>query len=155
MDKLILTWYSDALVRIKLLRQQVTKKQIEMERLKQKGIMVSDSVSCGKRGKKPLATVKISGFPLPEYEKKQRELERQITHLLWEEEKLLALITQVEEFISEIPDIEIRNIMTLYYIEDLNWVQVAFRMNQGYKNKKKHYTADSCRCKHDRYLDKN
>lgn len=154
MDKLILTWYSDALVRIKLLRQQVTKKQIEMERLKQKGVMVSDSVSCGKRGKKPLATVKITGFPLPEYEKKERELERQAAHLLREEEKLLVLVTQAEEYISKIADIEIRNIMTLYYIEDLNWVQVAHRMNRIYEGKKRCYTESSCRQKHDRFLDK-
>ena len=58
----------------------------------------------------------------------------------------------MEEYISGIADIEVRNILTLYYVEDLTWVKVAHKMNE--KGRKK-YTEDSCRHKHDRFIEKN
>ena len=71
-----------------------------------------------------------------------------------EDLELLELQTQVEEYISGLEDIEMRNILTLYYVEDRTWVQVAHGMNRIYQSKGRCYTADSCRCKHDRFLDK-
>ena len=52
MDKFILIQYSDAVARIKLVREEMEKKQRHLERLRDTGYLVSDSVSCGKRGKK-------------------------------------------------------------------------------------------------------
>ena len=65
-------------------------------------------------------------------------------------EKLLELINRAEEFIEGIEDIELRNIFTLYYIEDMTWVQVAHRMNELYQMET--YTESGCRQKHSRYM---
>ena len=155
MDKQILIQYSDAQARIKLTREHLMKKQKHLNALRETGYLVSDSVSCGKRGKKPLGTVKITGYPIPEAQRASREYEKQYVRLLEEEQELLELQTQVEEYIAGIEDIEIRNIMTLYYVDDLNWIQVAHRMNGLYSKKRRCYTDSSCRQKHDRFLEKS
>lgn len=151
-DKEILVVFADARARIKLVREQTEKKRRRLEKLEQKGVRVSDSVSCGKRGKKPLGTVMITGYPLPEHDRAKHEYEKQYSNLMQEEQELLELQTRVEEYIASLKDIEIRNIMTLYYVEDLTWVQVAHGMNRLYQGKRRYYTADSCRGKHDYYL---
>jgi hypothetical protein len=154
MDKHILAQYSDALARVQLLREQVIKKQRHLERLSQRGYIVTDSVTCGRRGKKPLGTVKISGYPVPEHDRIVIELGKQKENLEEEEQHLREMVTDVEAFIAGIADVEIRNLLTLYYVEELNWVQVAHKMNWLYKRKKKPYTESSCRQKHDRFLQK-
>ena len=159
-DKEILIEYSDALARVKLLREQLQKKQDHLDRLKEQGYMVADTVTRGKRGKKPLGTAVIVGYPFPESQKASRAYERCYAILMDEEQELLELISQVEEYIAGIDKVEIRNIMTLYYVENMNWVQVAHRMNdlykeQIFKGKMRCYTDDNCRLKHDYYLGKN
>ena len=47
---------------IKDLRRRIEKIQKELDKLH--GQIVVDSVSCGKKGKKPLGTVKITGRPV-------------------------------------------------------------------------------------------
>lgn len=39
-----------------------------------------------------------------------------------------------QEYIAGINKVEIRNIMDLDYVDNLNWVQVAHRMNDLYKD---------------------
>ncbi len=116
---------------------------------------MTDSVTCGRKGRKPLQTVKISGTPYPEINRVVEELRKQDFILAREEQGLLEDTTRVEEYISGIADAEIRNLLTLYYVEDLNWVQVAHRMNYLYPKRKGSYTESSCRQKHDRFLEKN
>ena len=86
--------------------------------------------------------------------RKQAAYERKIAQLELLEADLLEKQTQVEEYIQQIEKSEIRMILRFYYIDDLNWVQVAYRMNAAFPRKKKSYTDDSCRCKHNRYLEK-
>ena len=153
-DKSILVVYADARARIKMVREQTEKKRRRLEKREQKGVRVSDSVSCGKRGKKPLGTVRITGYPVPEHDRAKREYEKQYGNLMREEQKLLELQTRVEEYISGLEDIEMRNILTLYYVEDMTWIQVAHGMNRIYQSKNRCYTESSCRQKHDRFLEK-
>lgn len=159
-DKEILIEYSDALARVKLLREQLQKKQEHLDRLRERGYVVADTVTMGKRGKKPLGTAVIIGYPFPESQRASRAYERCYAILMDEEQELLELIGDVEEYIAGIDKVEIRNIMTLYYVENMSWVQVAHRMNDLYKDriykgKMRCYTDSSCRCKHDYYLEKN
>lgn len=159
-DKNILIEYSDALARVKLLREQLQKKENHLDRLRERGYVVADTVTKGKRGKKPLGTAVIVGYPVPESQKAAKAYERSYAILMDEEQMLLEMINQVEEYIAGIDKVEIRNIMTLYYVENMNWVQVAHRMNDLYKDqiskgKMRCYTEDSCRCKHDRFLEKD
>lgn len=151
--KKLLEQYSAALSRVKLLRQKILEREDQIEKMNVKGYCVSDVVSCGRKGKKPLGTVRVSGFPFEKYGQMLRQLKKQKNKLMEEEQELLELITKVEEYISTINDIEMRSILTLYYVDDLNWVQVASRMNGFYRKKK--YTESSCRRKHDRFLEKN
>lgn len=148
----LLEQYSAALSRIKLLRQKVFNLERRIERMNTEGYYVSDVVSCGRKGKKPLGTVRVSGFPHEKYSQMIGQLKKQKDRLMEEEQELLELVTKVEEYISAIKDIEMRSILTLYYVEDMNWVQVANRMNNFSKRNK--YTEGSCRLKHDRFLEK-
>lgn len=153
MLKNILMQYSKALSRIKILRQNVMRLEDRIAKMNERGYYTTDVVTCGRKRKKPLGTVTIAGFPHKEYKEIKSILEKRRENLLREEQNILKLVTQVEECISQINNLEMRNLLTLYYIEDLNWVQVASRMNA--LDKKNKYTESSCRQKHDRYLEKN
>ena len=109
-----------------------------------------DTVSRGKRGRKPLGTVRISGFPVPEYQKTVGQLKRSSKLLKAEELKLGKLATGAEEFIASISDVEMRDILSFYYIKGMTWAQAAGQMDILHGVKK--YTADGCRKKHDRFM---
>ncbi len=151
--KELLIQYSAALSRVKKLRQIVMCLESRIAEMDKCGFYVADVVTCGKKRKKSLGKVTVTGFPHEEYQRIKLLYEKRKSNLMQEEQELLELITKVEERISKISDIEMRDLLTLYYIEDLNWVQVALRMNKFAKGKK--YTESSCRQKHDRYLEKN
>lgn len=152
MDKEVLVEYADMKEEIKDLRRRIDEDNRAIERLRNS--VVADSVTCGRKGKKPLRTVKIQGRPRVLIERKERIINRSKVLLESKEIDLLEKQTEVEEYIQQIEKSEIRMLMRFYYIDDLNWVQVAHRMNQMYPKKRKPYTDDSCRCKHNRYLDK-
>ena len=61
MEKMILAEYADMKEEIKDLRKRIQKLEREIGKLEDS--IVTDSVSCGKKGKKSLGTVKISGVP--------------------------------------------------------------------------------------------
>lgn len=153
MDKKILQQYSDALARIKQLQETIEKLNNKIEKLEHTDYgLVGDTVTKGKRGKKPLGTAKVTGFPVPEYKKTEYQLKIRKELLCKQEEDLLQLTNEVEEYIASVRDIEMQNILTLYYIEDMTWVQVAHRMNELYRDKV--YTENSCRCKHERFMER-
>lgn len=149
----ILTQYADAVARVKYLRKEISKLEDKIYKLETTDYgLVSDVVTKGKKGGKPLGTVKITGFRVEEYRRTAENLEERKLLLKHREEELLGLMNQAEEFIEGIEDIELRNICSLYYIEGMTWVQVAHRMNELYG--KENYTDNSCRCKHERFLEK-
>jgi len=119
-------------------RKRLQRLQSEIDQMAAGDFKVSDSVSCGRKGKKPLRIVKITGFPLPYYEQRMNLLDRRIRNLADKEQELLEVVTNLEEKIDSIEDSRIRRILTLRYIDGLSWVQVAHKM--GGKA-----TADSCR----------
>lgn len=121
--------------------------------MNKQGYYVTDSVNRGRKGKKSLGNVTIAGFPHSEYSRLKRILEKRKGVLEEEEQNLLESTGLVEEYISKLDDVEIRNILSLYYVEELTWLQVSFRMNALYR-KKKAYSESSCRQKHDRFLEK-
>ncbi len=152
MEKNMLEQYRAAQKRIDILKLSIKNIEGKISKMNEKGYYVTDVVNRGKRGKKTIGTIRISGFPHETYKKISEELEQRKKKLLKEEGELIRLEGEVEEYISGIADIEVRNILTLYYVEDLTWVKVAHKMNE--KGRKK-YTEDSCRHKHDRFIEKN
>lgn len=152
MDKNILIEYADTKEEIKDLRRRIEQNKKELSRLN--GQIIMDSVSCGKKGKKPLGTVKITGRPVTAISRKESLLNKRIRRLEELEEELLELTIQVDEYIETIEKSELRIIFRLYYIDDLTWYQVALRMNQNFPKRKVKYTEDNCRMRHNRFLEK-
>lgn len=152
MDKKILIEYADMKEEIKDLRRRIAEDKKKIEQLNK--ITVQDSVACGKKGNKPLRTVKITGFPQREYEKREFLLEKRIAKLQMLETDLLEKQIQVEEYIEKIEKSRLRTMFRLYYIDNLTWEMVAMQMNYMFPKKKITFTKDSCRMMHDRYLEK-
>lgn len=125
-------------------RIRVCQIQQEIQRMDAGEVVVSDSVTCGKKGKKPLKIVKITGFPKPYYHQRIALFHQRVQLLEKKEQALLKLIVKAEEEIESIKDSRMRRILTMRYLDGLSWVQVAHKM--GGKA-----TADSCRKQVERF----
>lgn len=86
----------------------------------------------------------ITGINYREYNKKAQRLQRKLNR---KAEELIDLVEETYEYIDNIDDSQIRQVITLRYINGLSWDQVAASM--GGNN-----TADSIRMAHNRYLGK-
>ena len=152
MDKSILSEYADMKEEIKDLRRRIADDQKRIDQLRR--TIVTDSVSCGKKGKKPIRTVKIKGFPQVEIERRVALMEKRQAKLEMLETDLIEKQLQVEEYIQTIQKSELRIMFRLYYIDSLTWYQVALKMNQMFPNRRIKYTEDNCKQRHKRYLEK-
>lgn len=152
MDKAILTEYVAMREEVKDLRKRIRNLESEISRLESS--VVTDSVSCGKKGKKPLRTVKITGVPRGLITKKKITLDARRAKLVELESELLDLMNQAEEYIDAIEKSELRMMFRFYYVDDLTWEMVAMKMNYAFPKRKIPYTKDNCRIRHDRYLEK-
>ena len=152
MDKSILSEYADMKEEIKDLRRRISEDQKRIDQLKR--TIVSDSVTCGKKGKKPIRTVKIKGFPQVEINRRVALMERRKAKLQMLETDLIEKQLQVEEYIQTIQKSELRIMFRLYYIDNLTWYQVALRMNQIFPKRRIKYTEDNCKQRHKRFLEK-
>jgi chromatin segregation and condensation protein Rec8/ScpA/Scc1 (kleisin family) len=151
-DKNVLIQYVDMKEEIKDLRRRIHENERELAKLE--NMIVTDSVTRGKRGKKPLGTVKITGRPTAAIALKQKLLKKRNDRLTALEAELLELTNQAEEYIETIPKSELRIMFRLYYIDDLTWYQVALQMNQKFPKRSIKYTEDNCRMRHNRFLEK-
>ena len=68
-------------------------------------------------------------------------------HLQSQLEKRDSELQRLEEYIENIPDSGIRNIITLKCVKGLSWVQISFRVSG--------YSADNARMAAKRYLEKH
>lgn len=152
MDKSILSEYADMKEEIKDLRRRIADDQKRIDQLRR--TIVTDSVPCGKKGKKPIRTVKIKGFPQVEIERRVALMEKRQAKLEMLETDLIEKQLQVEEYIQTIDKSELRIMFRLYYIDSLTWYQVALKMNQMFPKRRIKYTEDNCKQRHKRYLEK-
>ena len=152
MDKNVLIQYVEMKEEIKDLRRRIHENERELAKME--NMIVTDSVTRGKRGKKPLGTVKITGRPTAAITLKQKLLKKRNDRLTALEAELLELTNQAEEYIETIPKSELRIIFRLYYIDDLTWYQVALKMNQKFPKRRIKYTEDNCGMRHNRFLEK-
>lgn len=151
MDKSILSEYADMKEEIKDLRRRISEDQKRIDRLQR--TIVLDSVSCGKKGKKPIRIVKIKGLPREEIDRRIELMELRQAKLQMLETDLIEKQLQVEEYIQTIQKSELRTMFRLYYIDNLTWYQVALRMNQIFPKRRIKYTEDNCRMRHNRFLE--
>lgn len=152
MDKTILIEYADMKEEIKDLRRRIEEDERAIAKLEH--TIVSDSVTCGRKGKKPLRTVKIHGRPVGAIERKRAAYRRKIAMLAELEADLLEKQTEVEEYIEQISKSELRTMFRLYYIDNLTWYQVALKLNQMFPKRRIKYTEDNCKQRHKRFFDK-
>ena len=151
MDKGILIEYADMKEEIKDLRRRIEKIQKELDKLHEQ--IVVDSVSCGKKGKKPLVTVKITGRPVGVISRKEQLLNKRNRRLEELEEELLEMTIQVEEYIESIEKSELRIIFRLYFLDDLSYPKVADQMNKMFPKRRIRYTDENIKKKIQRYFE--
>lgn len=152
MDKAVLIEYADMKEEIKDLRRRIDEDKRAINKLEKE--IVTDSVSCGKKGKKPIKTVKIQGFASSEAEKKRSALKTRIMQLELLEASLLEKQNEVEEYIQQIKKSELRIMFRLHFVDNLTWYQVAIKMNNMHPKRRVKYTEDNCRIRCDRFLKK-
>jgi hypothetical protein len=101
--------------------------------------VVTDSVK-GSSSEYPYTqhSIKIQGIDYRDYNRKVNKLKMQLSQKLSE---LMDKVTEINDYISTIDDSEIRMILTLRYINNLPWHQVAAHMGvqgDGSTERKKH-----------------
>lgn len=101
--------------------------QCELEKINKSNYLEADVVSYGKKGKKSLGTARITGFPYPYYQQKKVLLEKRICNLANRQQKLLELITVIEEKIEGVSDSKVRRILSLRYVEGLKLKEIEER----------------------------
>lgn len=135
---------------MKDLRKRIEKDRRQLENLEES--IVTDSVSCGKKGKKSLGTVKVTGRPDGAIERKKRSLKRKIQLQEILEADLLEKQTQTEEYIQSVEKSEFRMILRFLFIDDLTYAQIAERMNAAFPKRRIRYTDENIRKKIQRFF---
>lgn len=153
MEKQVLEQYYHLREEIRDLRKRIDQGEKYLREMEEEGYQVSDSVK-GSRKDGTIGSIRITGFPLPEYERVKTMTKKRIVKLRIMEDDLLEVMNQVDDFINAIPQSDLRQIFRLYYLDDMTWLQVATNMNRRFPKKRIKYTEDSCRKRHDRYLEK-
>lgn len=149
MDMEVIKEYVDLKAEVRELENRIENLEREINNLS----IVSDSVK-GTRKDGTIGSIRITGYPIPEYCSKERLLKARRGFLKGKQRELEKLTLKVEQDIAAIEKSEIRNMFRLFYIDGLTWNQVAHRMNSLYPKHKKGYTEESCRKKCKRYLKK-
>lgn len=122
--KEILTQYSDLQKEIKEVRQRIEKTEKQIRKMEKDGTVI-DKVMGGEGNMQPF---KIEGFPYPEYSRKKNLLYSRKAILANLEMELVETLNQIEEFVASLDDSRMRRIISLRFVENLSWQQVAVRI---------------------------
>lgn len=109
--------------------------------------IVSDTVTCGKKNKKPLRTVRIQGIdqrPAGVIVRKRRALDQLMQRLDELDAEILDTLVACEEYLKTVKDSWIRQGIRYRYIDGMEWSTVGKNMNT---------TPDSIRMAVLRYLE--
>lgn len=74
-------------------------------------------------------TIIITGADVEEYERKMDRLKRQLARRL---DELMDIVDEINEYIRTIDDSEMRQILSLRYVNNLTWQQIAHHL--GYQD---------------------
>lgn len=125
--KEVLSRYTEQKQEIEEVRRKIEKIERELDKIEREG-MVVDKVKGGEGG---IQNYRIEGFPVPEYSRKKTLLYSRKVILSGLEMELCEIVNEIEEFICSIEDSHIRRIISMRYIENLTWAQVADKMGGG------------------------
>ena len=145
MDKEVLEQYSSLKAEYQDLQGEITKLDKQIKKMETSRCQVSDSVK-GTRTDGTYGSIRITGFPVPDYYRRKKLLEDRKKKLDEFELQLLELTNEVDDYINSMADSRMRRMIRYKFFDELSWVQVAHKM--GGK-----YTADSCRKHIDRFLE--
>lgn len=148
----ILIQYCELREEIKDLRERIDRDELRLQKIEEEGV-VSDTVT-GTRADGTIGSIKITGFPIPEYSTVKAMLKKRIAKLQIMEDELHEAMNAVDDFINAIPKSDLRQMFRFYYIDDMTWRRVATNMNKRFPNRRISYTEESCRKRHDRFLEK-
>lgn len=150
MEKNVLEQYMELKEEVRDLHDRIDRDERRLSKIEREGV-VSDTVK-GTRKDGTIGPIKITGYPLPEVGLVKRMIKKRVMKLHIVEEELQEAIEKVDEFIENIPKSDLRMMFRFYYLDDMTWAAVAIKMNCRFP--KRRYTEDSCRKRHDRYLEK-
>ena len=150
MDKNILEQYLELKEEIQDLHDRIDRDQRRLDRIDEEGL-VSDTVK-GTRKDGTFGPIKITGYPIPEYNQVKNMIKKRVAKLHILEDELQEAVNAVDEFIVRIPKSDLRMMFRLRYLDDKTWAAVAINMNYHFPKRKIKYTEDNCRIRHDRYL---
>ena len=150
-DKWILEEYSERRAELKDLRKRIERQQDSLDKLRE--TVMADTVSCGKKGRKPIRTVRIQGIPKGLIKRKEDVLERNKVLLELKEVELLEAQTRAEEYIESIPKSEMRTIFRCYFIDGMTYARVAMHMNILHPNREIKYTDENIKKKMQRFFE--
>ena len=153
MDKNILEQYIEMKIEIKDLRDRIDEDERRLKRIEKEGV-VSDTVT-GTRQDGTFGSIKITGYPVPEHDRVRSMIKKRVAKLHILEDDLLEAVNAVDDFIEKIPQSDLRMIFRFRYLDDMTWAAVALNMNDRFPKRRIKYTEDSCRMRHDRYLENN
>ena len=143
-DKNVLEQYTSIKKEIADLERMIAESNSKIKKFEKQ--VVSDTVT-GTRPDLTIGPIKITGIAQQQIDRENELNRNRIQKMKRFKKKLEKLVVEVEEYIQKIPDSEVRRIVRMRYIENLNWRRVAVHMGKG-------YTEDSCRIKMDRFLGK-
>ena len=126
-SKEILKQYSDLQKEAQEIKERIRKTEEQIWKIEEEGSVI-DTVSGGNGG---IQHFKIEGFPHPEYSRKKTLLYARKATLATLEEEILESLKQVEVFVSGIDDSRMRRIITLRFVDNLSWNEVADRIGGG------------------------
>ena len=153
MEKTVLEQYLELKEEIRDLHDRIDRDRRRLERIKKEG-MVSDTVR-GSRGEYDIyGPIRINGYPTMEVWQVEKMIKKRVAKLGILEDELQEAVSAVDDFIEKIPKSDLRTMFRLRYLDDMTWVQVAVSMNYRFPKRRVKYTEDSCRVRHDRYLEK-
>lgn len=150
MDKNILEQYIELKEEIQDLHDRIDRDQRRLNRIDEEGI-VSDTVK-GTRKDGTFGSIKITGYPIPEYNQVKNMIKKRVAKLHILDDELQEAVNAVDEFIARIPKSDLRMMFRLRYLDDRTWAAVAINMNHHFPKRRIKYTEDNCRIRHDRYL---
>lgn len=125
LDIKVLKQYNSLKTEILELQRMIKETEDSIARLVEEGTVV-DKVTGGYGG---IQGFKIEGFPVVEYNRRRKILEKRVRRLQNKETSLLELIEQIESEIDNIPDSRDREIMRQFIIEQRRQVDIARKMH--------------------------
>ena len=151
MDKNVLIEYADMKMEIKDLRRRIEDKQNRIDKLHT--TVMSDTVTMGKKGRKSLGTVKVTGTPDGIIARMRTAMKKNQKLLELREVELLELQNDVEEYIESIPKSEIRTMLRLYFVDDMTYARTAAHMNYLRPTRHVKYTDENVKKKIQRFFE--